>query len=157
MNTPLTYEGLMAFILSILGAVFLVFLIFAVKNLSDVLSSIKRITGDNEKELKEAVDKLPGLLKNLEEVSSNANKLVEEISPDIANITKNVSEISDNFGSVSTTVESTALKALDTIDIVSGSISDTAYAFSSNVNSIDKYIAIILEVLEQLKAVLKKR
>ena len=61
------------------------------------------------------------------------------------------------MGSVSSTVESTALKAADTLDVVSGSISDTAYAFSSNVNSIDRYIGIVLEVLEQIKAVLKRK
>ena len=154
---PLTYDGLMVFVLCVLGSVLLVFLIFAVKNLSDSLMSLKRILGDNEAKLKEAVECLPGLLKNLEGISQNANDLMEEVSPDIANFTKNASDISERMGSVSSTVESTALKAADTLDVVSGSISDTAYAFSSNVNSIDRYIGIVLEVLEQIKAVLKRK
>lgn len=157
MDTPMTLEAMLKFILFLLGIGAMVYLIIFFRNLSRLMGNANKLLEENIENLDGALKSLPPIIKNVEEISAEANKMVGKMEPDLVNITANVADITDKFGSVSTAVESTAMKAADTIDIVSGSISDTAYAFSSNVNSIDKYIALVLEVLEQVKAFLKKR
>ena len=157
MDTPMTLEAMLKFILFLLGIGAMVYLIIFFRNLSRLMGNANKLLEENIEDLDGALKSLPPIIKNVEEISAEANKMIGEMEPDLVNITANVADITDKFGSVSTAVESTAMKAADTIDIVSGSISDTAYAFSSNVNSIDKYIALVLEVLEQIKIFIKKR
>ncbi|NLM05532.1 MAG: hypothetical protein GX219_01225 [Tissierellia bacterium] len=157
MDTPMTLEAMLKFILFLLGIGAMVYLIIFFRNLSRLMGNANKLLEENIEDLDGVLKSLPPIIKNVEEISAEANKMIGEMEPDLVNITANVADITDKFGSVSTAVESTAMKAADTIDIVSGSISDTAYAFSSNVNSIDKYIALVLEVLEQIKIFIKKR
>lgn len=156
MSEPITYEGLLKFILLLSGIGVLVFLMLLIRNFVKITGNINKLFEENQNELDKTLKSLPVLTKNLQDISDHANVIVSQIEPDVSKITSNVADITTKFGAVSSAVESTALKAADTIDVVSGSISDTAYAFSSNVNSIDKYIAIVLEVLDQIKVFLKR-
>lgn len=157
MDAPMTYEGLLKLILYVFGIGALFFLILFLRNLAKIMGNLNSMIESTREPMNETMERLPRLMKNAEEISETTNQLMVDLKPNVQSITSNVSQMTEKMGALSTTVESTVQKAADTIDVVSGSIADTAYAFSSNVNTIDKYIAIGLEVLDQIKNFIKRK
>ena len=149
MNTSITLEQLMVFILFLLAIGLGIFLILAIKNIVDILKKVNGIVDDNEKSINTILKEAPIILDNVNKITADVQETVEHVTPSITNIVQNVDNISTD---VTTTVDNVT----HTVDVVGESVEETVEMLKDSTNTIANYLNIIIEVAAVLKGVFSK-
>lgn len=157
MDVSLTINDLFKILLYIAGIGALGYLIVVLKNLAKFTKEIIGIVEENEENIRDTIKEVPKITENVSSISKNADIALKEMTPEISNVLSNVNNISNKLGSITDSVEETANKALETADIVNDSVADTAYALKYNVRNINDYINIIIETIEVIKNMIKRK
>ncbi len=157
MDVSLTINDLFKILLYIAGIGALGYLIVVLKNLAKFTKEIIGIVEENEENIRDTIKEVPKITENVSSISKNADIALKEMTPEISNVLSNVNNISNKVGSITDSVEETANKALETADIVNDSVADTAYALKYNVRNINDYINIIIETIEVIKNMIKRK
>lgn len=157
MDVSLTINDLFKILLYIAGIGALGYLIVVLKNLAKFTKEIIGIVEENEENIRDTIKEVPKITENVSSISRNADIALKEMAPEISNVLSNVNNISTKVGSITDSVEETANKALETADIVNDSVADTAYALKYNVRNINDYINIIIETIEVIKNMIKRK
>ncbi|NLX62584.1 MAG: hypothetical protein GXZ06_08835 [Tissierellia bacterium] len=147
MTATLTIQDLFKLILFLLGIGALIYLIVLMKNLNNVISSIKNLLTQNEKEIDFTIKQLPYISENINAISKEAKELVEAVSPETVKLVNNASSLSEKL-------DKTSSKVCDTVEEVSKSISSTA----TSIKNVSDYIELILDIIEIVRnALIKKK
>lgn len=157
MEISLTINDLLKILLYAVGIGALGYLIIVLKNVAQILKKISGIVEDNEESINATIKEVPEISVNVNSITRSADMAIKEMTPDINGIVKNANGITTKIGSLTDTVEQTALKALDTADITVDAIADAAYSIKFNVKNINDYIQIIGDVIERIKDIIGKR
>lgn len=157
MEISLTINDLLKILLYAVGIGALGYLIIVLKNVAQILKKISGIVEDNEESINATIKEVPEISVNVNSITRSADLAIKEMTPDINGIVKNANGITTKIGSLTDTVEQTALKALDTADITVDAIADAAYSIKFNVKNINDYIQIIGDVIERIKEIIGKR
>lgn len=157
MDISLTINDLFKILLYIVGIGALGYLIVVLKNVAKLVSKLAGIVEDNEESINATIKEVPEITENVNSITRSANLAIKEMTPDINGIVKSANGITTKIGSLTDTVEQTALKALDTADITVDALADAAYSIKFNVKNMNDYIQIIGDVIERIKEIIKKR
>ena len=157
MEISLTINDLLKILLYAVGIGALGYLIIVLKNVAQILKKISGIVDENEDSINATIKEVPEISVNVNSITRSADMAIKEMTPDINGIVKNANGITTKIGSLTDTVEQTALKALDTADITVDAIADAAYSIKFNVKNINDYIQIIGDVIERIKDIIGKR
>lgn len=157
MDVSLTINDLFKIALYIVGIGALSYLIIVLKNLAKLTTQITQIVKENEANINTTIEQVPQISENINSISKNADAALKDMAPEINSVLHNFNNISTKVGSITDSVEETASKALETADIVTDSVADTAYALRYNVKNINDYIKIIVETIETIKNMIKKK
>ena len=157
MNATLTVQDLFKLILFLLGIGALTYLILIFKNLNKIISKADTIMESNLKEIDDILKQLPIISENIQSITTNMDNVLEELTPEIDSTVCNINKITKNVGSITDSIENTTHKAYETFDIVTESISETAFSLQNNIKSFDSYLKLILDVVDSIKNIIKKR
>lgn len=157
MDVSLTINDLFKILLYLVGIGALGYLIVVLKNIAKLTNGVVKIVEENEENINKTIKQVPGITENINSISKNADTALKEMTPEINSMLHNVNNISTKVGSITDSVEETASKALEAADIVTDSVADTAYALKYNVKNINDYINIIIEAIEVIKNMLKRK
>lgn len=149
MNTTITLQDLMIFVLFLLGAGLGIFLILAMKNIVGILKRVNGIVDTNEKSINTILKEAPLILDNVNKITADVQHTIEDVTPSVTSIVKNV----DN---ISTDVTLTVDKVTHTVDVVGDSVEETIEMLESSKNTIANYLNIIIEIAAVLKGVFAK-
>lgn len=156
MTSNLTIQDLFTLILFLLGIGALIYLILVLKNIHRLLSQANILAESNMKELDSTLKQLPEISQNINAITKEAKTTLNNLSPEINELIHNINSISGQIESVTDTIDSTTHKVIDTFDIVTDSLSETALAFKYNIKNVNDYIQIFKEILEIIKKALKR-
>lgn len=164
MDTMITLNDLLRFLLYVAGIGALIFLMLALKNVAGILKVVKNKLETHEAVIDDTFQKLPTITDNATIISSNvsrittdATEIVEVVKPEVEKIAVTVGDVTGTVDSVARKVDQTSLKLQNTANVVSDSISDTAKTISFNANNVVDYFYIMREVLESIRDVMKTR
>ncbi|MFA5576854.1 MAG: hypothetical protein WCZ27_00885 [Tissierellaceae bacterium] len=157
MGSALTIQDLFKLVLFLLGIGALTYLIIVFKNINKLLTTINTTFEANVKNINSMANQLPEISQNINAITKTTNTALKDLSPEVTELIHNVNDISTQVGSITDSIDSSTHKIVDTLDIVTDSVSETAFAFQHNVKSIDNYIKLLLEVIETIKNYIKKR
>lgn len=157
MNTPITIQDFFKLILFLLSIGAMGYLILIFKNISKLLKNINSVIEENEISIDTTIKQLPQISENINSITKNTDIAIKDLMPEINGLVHNINNISDKVGSITESIDHTTEKVFDTFDAVSDSITETAFAFQYNVKNINDYIQIVLEVIETIKNIIKKR
>lgn len=157
MDVSLTINDLFKILLYLVGIGALGYLIVVLRNLAKLTTRAIKIVEENEENINSTIKQIPEISENINSISKNTDKALKDMAPEINNVLHNVNNISTKVGSITDSVEETANKALETADIVTDSVADTAYALKYNVNNINDYIKIIIEIIDTIKNMLTRK
>lgn len=157
MNTPITIQDLFKLILFLLGIGAMSYLVLIFKHIFKLLKKINSVIEENETSLDTTLKQLPQISENINSITKSADIAIKDLAPEINGLVHNINTISGKVESITESIDNTTNKVFDTFDAVSDSITDTAFAFQYNVKNINDYIQIVLEVIETIKNIIKKR
>lgn len=157
MNTPITIQDLFKLILFLLGIGAMSYLVLIFKHIFKLLKKINSVIEENEISLDTTLKQLPQISENINSITKSADIAIKDLAPEINGLVHNINTISGKVESITESIDNTTNKVFDTFDAVSDSITDTAFAFQYNVKNINDYIQIVLEVIETIKNIIKKR
>jgi septation ring formation regulator EzrA len=157
MNATLTIQDLFKLILFLLGIGALTYLILILKNLNKIISKADTIMESNVKEIDSILKQLPNISENVQSITKNVDNVLEELAPEINSTVCNINEITKDISSMTDSIENTTHKAYETFDIVAESISETAFSFQNNIKNFDGYLKLILDIIDSIKNIIKKR
>ena len=133
MDTMITLNDLLRFLLYVAGIGALIFLMLALKNVAGILKVVKNKLETHEAVIDDTFQKLPTITDNATIISSNASRIttdatemVEVVKPEVEKIAATVGDVTGTVDSVARKVDQTSLKLQNTANVVSDSISDTA-------------------------------
>lgn len=136
-------------LLVIAAIVAVVYLIIVLSGLSKTMKGVQKLVEDNQENLSATLKTLPGISSNLETTLDHVNTLVSQTEPDVVHIVSDVRKVTDKAnkisGDVADTVEYFALSAVDTVD-----------SLTSGVNKTTSAIATVQEIVQLVRAYLKK-
>lgn len=150
MNTTITLEELMIFIVFLLAIGLGVFLILAIKNIVTILSKINKIVDENEKSIDTILKETPLILENVNKITGDVQETIESVKPSVTSIVKNVDAISED-------VTETIDKVTYTVDVIGETIEETVEVLNSNKGTIVNYLNIVLEISGLLKRIFSKK
>lgn len=157
MDATITINELFSFVLYLLGIGLLFYMIILVRNINGIVVKARQIVDGREKEIDAALKEVPDIMSNTNNIVSNVShitddtkELVEKVSPDITDILSNASSISKK-------VDTIGEKALESMELITESIFELAYAIEDNIRSISDYVYLILEIIDVVKNILKKK
>lgn len=157
MNTPITIQDLFKLILFLLGIGAMSYLVLIFKHIFKLLKKINSVIEENVTSLDTTLKQLPQISENINSITKSADIAIKDLAPEINGLVHNINTISGKVESITESIDNTTNKVFDTFDAVSDSITDTAFAFQYNVKNINDYIQIVLEVIETIKNIIKKR
>ncbi len=157
MGAALTVQDLFKLILFLLGIGALTYLILILKNINRLISQVNTVMKENEKNIDITIKQLPEISENINSITKNTNTAIKDLTPEINGLVHNINNISGKVGSITDSIDSTTHKVSETLDIVTDSISETAFAFQYNIKSIDNYIKLIVDIVETIKGYIKKK
>lgn len=157
MNTPITIQDLFKLILFLLGIGAMSYLVLIFKHIFKLLKKINFVIEENKTSLDTTLKQLPQISENINSITKSADIAIKDLAPEINGLVHNINTISGKVESITESIDNTTNKVFDTFDAVSDSITETAFAFQYNVKNINDYIQIVLEVIETIKNIIKKR
>ncbi|WP_313758413.1 hypothetical protein [Tissierella sp.] len=157
MTATLTVQDLFKLILFLLGIGGLTYLILVLRNISKLITQVSLIIEGNKKDIDVTLKQLPIISENISSITKSTDIALKDLTPEINNLVSNINDISGKVGSITDSVDSTTHKVSETFDVISDSISETAFAFQYNVKNIDNYIRLIVEIIETIRNAIKKK
>ena len=157
MNTPITIQDLFRLIMFLLGIGALGYLILIFKHIYKLLKQINSVIEENAASLDTTLKQLPGISENINSITKSTDIAIKDLAPEINGLVHNINSISNRVESITESIDHTTEKVFDTFDAVSDSVTETAFAFQHNVKNVNDYIQIILEVIETIKNIIRKK
>lgn len=157
MTTTLTIQDLFKLILFLLGIGALTYLILILKNINKLINQVNVVIESNEKNIDDTLEQLPLISENISSITKSTDTALKDLTPEINGLVQNINNVSGKIDSITDSIDSTTHKVSETFDIVTNSISDTAYAFQYNIKNIDNYIKLVVEIIETIKNAIKKK
>ncbi|WP_353095218.1 hypothetical protein [Tissierella praeacuta] len=157
MTATLTVQDLFKLILFLLGIGGLTYLILVLRNISKLITQINFIMESNKENIDGTFKQLPSISENISSITKSTDMALKDLTPEINNLVSNINDISGKVDSITDSIDSTTHKVSETFDVVSDSISETAYAFQYNVKNIDNYIKLVVDIIEAIRNIIKKK
>lgn len=157
MDAVLTVKDLLTLALYLLGIGVLFYLVLILKNAYQTIKSFRVVFDENQANIDNTLKHLPDITNHISSITESTDVMLKDITPEVNNLVHNVSNITGRVDSIADSLSNTTNKVYETVDLVGDSISETAYAFQYNVKNVDNYIKIIIETIETIKSVLKKK
>lgn len=157
MEANLTINDLFTIILFIVGIGAGVFLILVLSKVNKILGQAKDMIESNINEIDTTIKQLPDISYNVNEITRETKQTISELTPEISGLIRNVHSISAQASSITNTVKGTTEKVSHTVDDVTNSIADTAFAFQYGSKTLTDYINIIMEVFEAIKNMISNK
>lgn len=135
-------------LLVIVGIVVLVLLAKVLLSLSKTMTVLNKVVEDNQENINESLKFLPSISNSADGILKEAKVMVTEVKPNL------VSTITEVQG-ITTNVNKLSGDAVDTVEYVAMTAVDTMDNLTTGVSSATDYIALIKNILESIKSVLK--
>lgn len=147
-NLSFTLTDLLLGLLIIVGIVVLVLLAKVLMSLSKTMNVLSKIAEDNQENLNQTLANLPSISKSAEEIMSQADVMIKEVKPSLVTTLTEVQGITSNVNKLSG-------DAVDTVEYVALSAVDSMDSLTKGVSSATDYVALIKQILESIKSILK--
>ncbi|NLY46305.1 MAG: hypothetical protein GX053_10025 [Tissierella sp.] len=157
MDANLTVKDLFSLILFLVGIGVGIYFILVLSKINKILGQAKDMIEANIKEIDTTIKQLPDISHNINEITKETKHTITDIGPELSGLVHNINSISDQASAITNTVKTTTDKVSLTVDDVTDSISDTAFAFQYGSKTFTDYVNIIMEVFEAIKNMINKR
>lgn len=147
MDTPISLQELLKFIMYLLGIGVLAYLLIILKNAADIIKNVQKLSDENYDNINEAVASTSNIIKSVDSITNTLDETLENISPEVDGIVHSANNITSRVESVSDLMDNAAHKISGTVDNVTGNINDTADRLNESVNNITFYLSIINEIV----------